>query len=69
MRISILIFIYTLHFAYLKVYTNFHNPKSFSCWENSDEKRPYVLFRSDNEKTEIEDKMSLSIFISFTQYT
>ena len=27
MRISILIFIYTIHFAYLKVYTKFHNPK------------------------------------------
>ena len=26
MRISILIFIYTIHFAYLKVYTKFHNP-------------------------------------------
>ena len=32
MRISILIFIYTIHFAYLKVY----NPKSSSCRENSD---------------------------------
>ena len=31
MRISILIFIYILHFAYLKVYTKFHNPKSSSC--------------------------------------
>ena len=27
MRISSLIFIYTIHFAYLKVYTKFHNPK------------------------------------------
>ena len=27
MMISILIFIYTIHFAYLKVYTNFNNPK------------------------------------------
>ena len=36
MRIIILIFIYTLHFAYLKVYTKYHNPKSSSCWENSD---------------------------------
>ena len=27
-RISILIFIYTIHFAYLKVYTKFHNLKS-----------------------------------------
>ena len=31
MRISILIFIYTLNFAYLKVYTKFHNPISSSC--------------------------------------
>ena len=31
MRISILIFIYTLHFAYLKVYTKLHKPKSSSC--------------------------------------
>ena len=31
MRISILIFIYTIHFAYLKVYTKCHNPKSSSC--------------------------------------
>ena len=29
MRNNILIF--TLHFAYLKVYTKFHNPKSSSC--------------------------------------
>ena len=31
MRISILILFYTIHFAYLKVYTKFHNPKSSSC--------------------------------------
>ena len=31
MRISTLIFIYTIHFAYLKVYTKFHNPKLSSC--------------------------------------
>ena len=31
MSISILIFIYTIHFAYLKVYTKFQNPKSSSC--------------------------------------
>ena len=29
--ISTLIFINTIHFAYLKVYTKFHNPKSSSC--------------------------------------
>ena len=27
MRVSI----YTIHFAFLKVYTKFHNPKSNSC--------------------------------------
>ena len=31
MRISILIFIYTIHFAYMKVYTKFHNPKLSNC--------------------------------------
>ena len=31
MRISILVFIYTIHFAYLKVYIKFHTPKSSSC--------------------------------------
>ena len=30
-RVSTLIFIYTIHFAYLKGYTQFHNPKSSSC--------------------------------------
>ena len=43
MRVSTLIFIYTIHFAYLKVCTKFHNPKSNNCCENSDEKSPYVL--------------------------
>ena len=42
MTISTLIFIYSIHFAYLKVYTKFHNRKSSSCWENYDEKLPYV---------------------------
>ena len=31
MRVSTLIFIYTIHFAFLKVYTKFHTPKSNSC--------------------------------------
>ena len=31
MRISTLIFIYTIHFAYLKVNIKFQNPKSNSC--------------------------------------
>ena len=29
--LAILILIYTMSFSYLKVYTNFHNPKSSSC--------------------------------------
>ena len=45
-RISILIFICTIHFAYLKVYTKFYNPK------NSDEKSPHVSYRSDRRKIE-----------------
>ena len=49
MKISSLIFIYTIHFAYLKVYTKFHNESS-SCRENSDKKRPYVLYKSDRRK-------------------
>ena len=43
MRISILIFIYTIHFNYLKVYTNFYNPKTSSYWENWQKNVPYVL--------------------------
>ena len=31
MRIIIIIFIYTIHFAYMKVYTKFHYPKPGSC--------------------------------------
>ena len=31
MTIITLILIYTIHFAYLKVYTKFHNPKLSSC--------------------------------------
>ena len=31
MRMNTLISIYTIHFAYLKVYKKFHNPKSSSC--------------------------------------
>ena len=63
MRIITLIFIYTIHFAYLKVYTKFHNPKSSSGWENSDKKRPYVLYRIDRRKNWKKGKMSFSIFI------
>ena len=31
MIFNIFIFIYTIHLAYLKVYTKFHNSKSSSC--------------------------------------
>ena len=31
MMVSTLIFIHTIHFAYLKVYTKFHYPKPISC--------------------------------------
>ena len=31
MRINASIIIYTIHFAYLKVNTKFHTPKSSSC--------------------------------------
>ena len=51
MSLSIIVFIYTIHFAYLKVYTKFHNPISNSCSENSDEECPFVLYRSDRRKT------------------
>ena len=62
-RVSILIFIYTIHFAYLKVYTKFHNPKSSSCWENSDKKRPYMCYIGVTEGKIEKGKMSFSIFI------
>ena len=63
MRISTLVFIYTIHFAYLKVYTKFHNPNSSSCWENSD-KNFHMCYEGVTEgKIEKEGKMSFSIFI------
>ena len=36
MRISILISTYTVHFAYLKVYTKFWNTGSYNSWEICD---------------------------------
>ena len=63
MRISTLIFIYTIHFAYLKVNTKFHNPKSNSCRENSDNKNVHMCYIVVTEgKIEKEGKMSF-IFI------
>ena len=59
MRISILIFIYTIHFTY----TKFHNPKSNSCWENL-RKMSYMCYKGVTEgKIEKEGKLSFSIFI------
>ena len=69
MRISTLIFIYTIHFAYLKVHTKFHNPKSSSCRENCDENVHICYIGVTEGKIEKEGKMSFSIFISFTHYT
>ena len=63
MRICTLIFIYTIHFAYLKVYTKFHNPKSNSCRENSDKNVHMRYIGVTEGKIEKEGKMSLSIFI------
>ena len=36
LRINILMFIYTIHFAYLKVYTKFENTASNRSWEICD---------------------------------
>ena len=71
MRISILIFIYTIHFAYLKVYTKFHNPKASSCCEKFDEKCPYVIIcyigvtegKIENLKKGSKMRISILIFI------
>ena len=61
MRISTLIFIYKMHFAYLKVYTNFIILNQVFA-EKTDKKRPYVLYRSDRRKNDKEGKMSFGIF-------
>ena len=63
MRINTFIFIYTIHFAYLKVYTKFHNPKSSSCRENSDKNIHMCYIGVTEGKIEKEGKMSFSIFI------
>ena len=69
MRITILIFIYTIHFAYLKVYTKFHNPKSSSCWENW-RKLSHMCYKGvTNGKIEKKAKWDLASIFSFTQYT
>ena len=42
---SILIFIYTVHFAYIKVYTKFENASSNRSWEICE-----ALFIGEKEK-------------------
>ena len=70
MRISTLIFINTIHFAYLKVYTKFHNPKWSSCWENSDKNvHMYIYEEWQKEKLKKKAKWALASLFSFTQYT
>ena len=63
MRISILIFIYTIHFAYLKCTQNFIILNQVVAEKTDQTKQPYVLYRSDRRKIEKEGKMSFSIFI------
>ena len=63
MRISILIFIYTIHFAYLKCTQNFIILNQAVAEKTDQKKQPYVLYRSDRSKIEKEGKMSFSIFI------
>ena len=69
MRISTLIFIYTIHFAYLKVYTKFHNPINFIILnqvvaEKTLTKNVHMCYIGVTEgKNEKEGKMSFSIFI------
>ena len=45
MRISILIFIYTIHFAYLKVYTNFVILNQVDA-EKTDKKCPICVIKN-----------------------
>ena len=63
MRISTLIFIYTIHFAYLKVYTNFIFLNQVDA-EKILTKNVHMCYIGVTEaKIEKEGKMSLSIFI------
>ena len=68
MRISTLIFIYTIHFAYLKVYTKFHNPKNFIILnqvvaEKTLTKNVHMCYIGVTEGKNEKGKMSFSIFI------
>ena len=58
MKVITLIFIYTIHFAYLKVYTKFHNPKSIVT-EEILTKNVHMCYKGVTErKIEKEGKMS-----------
>ena len=62
-RISTLIFIYTVHFAYLKVYTKFHNPNQVVAVKTLTKNVHMCYIREKEGKIEKEGKMSFSIFI------
>ena len=62
LRIRTFIFIYTIHLAYLKVYTKFYNPKSSSCWKTLTKKVHMCNKGVKGGKIE-KGKRSCSIFI------
>ena len=45
MRSSVLIYIYTIHFAYLKVNTKFYNPKSSTEYLNKNSKGNLITLK------------------------
>ena len=59
MRISILIFIYTVHFAYLKVYTKFENTGSNRSWEIYDRNFHWRERKMNKKRT---DKQYVAVF-------
>ena len=63
MRISTLIFIYTIHFAYLKVYTNFIILNQVVPEKNLTKNIHMCYIRVTETKIEKEGKMSFSIFV------
>ena len=76
MRISIFIFIYTIHLAYLKVYTKFEEPrdlrqktklkKHWLQWEPRDLRQKFPLERKKNKQ--IKGLISNMWLFFFTQY-
>ena len=63
MRIRLLIFIYSIYFAYLKVYTKFHNPKSSSVEKTLTKNFNMFYIGVTKGKIEKEGKVKFSIFI------